>query len=97
MEFHFTWDPNKARFNEQKHGISFEKAVTAFADDHALLIPDPDHSDAEDRFVILGISFHLRILAVCHCYRQKHEIIRIISARRVTRREHKQYEYRRKL
>lgn len=63
------WDENKNRANRHKHGISFEEAETVFADDHALLIADPDHSDNEDRFILLGISSSLRIMVVCHCYR----------------------------
>jgi uncharacterized protein len=63
------WDENKNRANRHKHGISFEEAETVFADDHALLIADPEHSVNEDRFILLGMSSSLRIMVVCHCYR----------------------------
>jgi uncharacterized DUF497 family protein len=78
----FEWDPRKNRANRHKHGISFEEAETVFLDDHGLLIDDPDHSDDEDRFVLLGLSSVLRALVVCHCYRQDGDVIRIISARK---------------
>jgi uncharacterized DUF497 family protein len=87
----FEWDEKKSLFNIKKHGISFEEAQTVFLDENALLIHDPDHSLEEDRFVLLGMSFKLRLLIVCHCYRKSENIIRIISARRATRAEHKQY------
>jgi hypothetical protein len=94
MDVEFTWDQGKARSNERKHGIAFEEAVTVFVDENALLIPDPEHSSGEERFLILGMSFKLRILIVCHCYRQQEEIVRIISARKASRSERKQYEQR---
>ena len=78
----FAWDPRKNRSNRRKHGVTFEEAESVFFDDSALLIDDPDHSDQEDRFVLLGFSFRLRVLVVCHCYRQGGDVIRIISARR---------------
>ena len=78
----FEWDARKSRANRTKHGVSFEEAQTVFLDDHALLIDDPDHSDDEDRFVLLGLSTSLRALVVCHCYRRGGEVIRIISARK---------------
>jgi uncharacterized DUF497 family protein len=87
----FEWDEKKNRANRKKHGISFEEAQTVFADENALLIHDPDHSAGESRFVLLGLSLKLRILVVCHCYRKSDSIIRIISARRATRSEQKQY------
>ncbi|MCL2122492.1 MAG: BrnT family toxin [Desulfovibrionaceae bacterium] len=90
----FDWDENKAAANVKKHGVSFEEAQTAFDDYNALLIPDPDHCDQEDRFVLLGFSAALRMLVVCHCYREKDEIIRIISARKATKKESKTYEKR---
>ena len=92
MSIEFTWDPDKAHSNERKHGIAFEEAVTVFVDEKAILIPDPDHSSREDRFLILGMSFKLRVLIVCHCYRENDETIRIISARKASRPERKQYE-----
>ena len=87
----FEWDEKKSLSNIKKHGISFEEAQTVFLDENALLIHDPDHSLEEDRFVLLGMSFKLRLLIVCHGYRKSENIIRIISARRATRAEHKQY------
>jgi uncharacterized DUF497 family protein len=78
----FEWDVRKSRLNRTKHGVSFEEAQTVFLDDHALLIDDPDHSDDEARFVLLGLSSTLRALVVCHCYRRRGEVIRIISARK---------------
>jgi len=89
--FHFEWDDEKNRANIRKHGISFEEAGTVFADGHARLISDPDHSDKEDRFVLLGMSRRLRVLVVCHCYRKNEEVLRIISARRAIKREQKFY------
>jgi uncharacterized DUF497 family protein len=85
------WDPRKARENLRKHGVSFEEAVTAFSDDEALLLDDPDHSTEEERFVLLGLSGALRLLTVVHCYRVDDEVIRVISARRATRSERVQY------
>jgi uncharacterized DUF497 family protein len=85
------WDENKNRANRHKHGISFEEAETVFADDHALLIADPEHSDNEDRFILLGMSSSLRIMVVCHCYRVQDDVIRIITARKATREEQDGY------
>lgn len=87
----FEWDKGKNFSNQKKHGISFEEAQTAFVDENALLIHDPDHSSEEDRFIILGLSAKLCVLIVCHCYRKDGEVIRIISARKATRLEQKQY------
>ena len=87
----FGWDERKNRSNQHKHGISFEEAETVFLDDNALLIDDPDHSDDELRFVLLGFSSALRMLAVCHCERGDGEVIRIISARKATTKESKSY------
>lgn len=91
----FEWDPKKAELNKQKHGISFEEASTVFDDYEALRIFDPDHSETEDRFIMLGMSAVLRLLVVCHCYRSSDEVIRIISARKATRNESSTYERRR--
>jgi len=90
-ELLFEWDEKKSVSNKKKHGISFEEAQTVFIDENALLIYDPDHSVEEDRFVLLGMSFKLRLLIVCNCYRKTENIIRIISARKATRAEQKQY------
>lgn len=87
----FIWDEGKARANARKHGVTFDEAKSVFYDDNAELIGDPDHSSDEDRFVMLGMSSRARILIVCHCYRQHNGIIRLISARRATRREQSQY------
>jgi uncharacterized DUF497 family protein len=78
----FDWDPKKAAANLRKHKVSFEDAQSVFSDDRALLIDDPDHSDDEERFVLLGLSQSLRILVVVHCYRAEGRVIRIISARK---------------
>ena len=87
----FEWDEKKDRINKTQHGISFEEAETIFADENGLIIYDPDHSDEEDRFILLGLSIKFRMLVVCHCYRESDEIIRIISARKAEQKEEKQY------
>ena len=87
----FEWDPAKAAANLRKHGVSFEDAQTAFSDEHARLVNDPDHSAEEERFVFLGLSSSLRLLVVAHCYRSADSIIRIISARRATKAEERSY------
>lgn len=91
-DLRFSWDAEKAKTNQRKHGVSFDEAQTVFFDEHARLLHDPDHSDEEDRFLLLGVSARLRILVVCHCYRSDDKEIRIISARKATKRERKQYE-----
>lgn len=91
VQLTFEWERGRSLLNQKKHGISFEEAQTVFVDENALLIHDPDHSNNEDRFVLLGLSAKLRMLLVCHCYRKSDEIIRIISARKATRAEQKQY------
>ena len=78
----FEWDPKKAQGNLRKHKVSFEDAQSVFTDERALLIDDPDHSEEEDRFVLLGLSQSLRLLVVVHCYRAEGRVIRIISARK---------------
>lgn len=90
----FEWDQRKNSENRRKHGVSFEEAATVFLDESALLISDPDHSDEEDRFVLLGVSAALKVLVVCHCYRESDEVIRIISARKATSSERTQYRQR---
>jgi uncharacterized DUF497 family protein len=87
----FDWDKVKSAANQKKHGVSFEEAQTVFVDEKALLIHDPDHSGEEDRFILLGLSAKVRLLVVCHCYRKSDEIIRIISARKASRKEQKRY------
>lgn len=78
----FEWDPKKAQVNLRMHKLSFEDAQSVFSDERALLIDDPDHSEGEDRFVLLGLSHSLRLLVVVHCYRAEGHVIRIISARK---------------
>ena len=87
----FEWDPNKNEINKKKHGISFEEARTVFYDEYAILFDDPDHSEEEDRFIILGLSQKENLCIVSHCYRGKDEIIRIISARKATKTETNYY------
>lgn len=93
--FRFEWDPRKAAANLRKHGVSFAEARTVFYDANALLRPDEDHSDEEDRFLLLGLSGRLRTLVVCHCYRQADEVIRLIPARKANSVERRQYDDRR--
>jgi len=88
----FDWDKNKARINLAKHKVSFEEAQSVFDDDNARLIFDPDHSENEDRFILLGLSCSLKILTVVHCYKDEDNIIRLISARKATNREIKNYK-----
>ena len=87
----FTWDEAKAAENLRKHGVSFEEGSTAFADENARLKHDPEHSQQEDRFILLGFSARLRLLIVCHVYRENDAVIRIISTRKATPNERKQY------
>ncbi len=87
----FEWDPAKAATNLRKHGVSFEEARSAFGDEFARVIPDEAGGDCEPRLVLLGMSDQLRILVVCHTYREADEVIRIISARRADRSEREQY------
>ena len=89
----FEWDEKKNTSNRRKHRVSFEEARTAFLHDNARVIPDPDHSEGEERFVLIGLSISLRVLVVCHCYRQTEEIVRIVSARRADQNEIKQYKW----
>ena len=86
------WDEKKNKENIRKHNISFEEAKTVFYDPKGKLIHDPDHSDEEDRFIILGLSKSLNLLVVCHCCRENDEVIRIITARRATKNEKTSYE-----
>ncbi len=87
----FEWDERKAKANQKKHAVSFEEAQTVFFDDGAIEFPDPDHSDEEKRFLMLGRSFRLRILVVSHCFRKSESVIRMISARKATRKERTAY------
>lgn len=88
----FEWDPKKAALNLSKHSVSFEDAQSVFSDENALLIDDPDHSDEEDRFVLLGLSQSLRLLVVVHCYRSEGKVVRIISARKADAQERSSYQ-----
>lgn len=88
----FEWDENKNTINKRKHRISFEEAQTVFYDAEALVIPDLEHSQDEERFIILGMSRRANLLVVCHCYRESETVIRIISARKATRNESAQYQ-----
>jgi uncharacterized protein len=87
----FAWDSKKARANMDKHGVSFEEARSVFHDEHAVEFFDDEHSEWEDRFLLLGLSFQLRLLLVCHCYREADGVIRIVSARKATSSESKLY------
>ena len=87
----FEWDERKASANLKKHGVSFDEARSVFFDERAKLIDDPDHSDDEDRFILLGMSSSLRVMVVCHCYRNAGNVIRIVSARKATNHEAKFY------
>jgi uncharacterized DUF497 family protein len=87
----FQWDEAKALANNEKHNVSFEEAKTAFEDERGLFKADPDHSEDEERFLLLGMSDRLRLLLVVHCFRDEESVIRIISARTATKRERQQY------
>ncbi|MBT4088448.1 MAG: BrnT family toxin [Deltaproteobacteria bacterium] len=87
----FEWDDRKEAENQKKHNVSFEEAQTVFFDDDALQFWDENHSQTEERFLMLGVSNRLRILLVVHCYREDESTIRIISARKATRNEKKMY------
>jgi uncharacterized DUF497 family protein len=91
-ELRFEWDEDKNRKNIRKHGVAFQEAQTVFLDERAIRFFDPDHSEDEDRFIMLGMSFTLRVLVVCHCFRKNDTVIRIISARKADKREAKSYE-----
>ena len=87
----FEWDESKNISNQKKHGVSFEEAKTIFLDELARLIPDPDGSEGEERFILMGVSSQSSLLTVCHCERGL-DTIRIISARKADKQERKQYE-----
>ena len=86
----FEWDTNKNIKNIKKHNVSFEEAASVFFDEEALMIPDPDHSQQEERFLLLGYGEYAKLLVVCHCYRESN-VIRIISARKANKRESNTY------
>jgi len=87
----FIWDERKNQTNIKKHGVSFESAIAVFDDENGILIYDEPHSCYEERFVLIGLNKQNNLLTVCHCYRDNEETIRIISARRATKNETKQY------
>jgi uncharacterized DUF497 family protein len=88
----FDWDEKKNKSNRTKHGIWFEEAQTVFGDPHGRLFYDPEHSECEDRFILLGMSAAARILVVVHCHRDSNSVVRIVSARKATRKEARYYE-----
>jgi len=90
-ELRFEWDKRKEKTNIKKHGISFDEARTVFYDENAIQYFDIDHSKDEDRFILLGISFNLRIVVVCHCFRKSETVVRIISARKADGDEENEY------
>ena len=92
----FDWDKKKNKINTKKHGVSFEEAQTTFYDEYAIQFFDPEHSEDEDRFILLGTSFKLKTLVVCHCFRQEEAVIRIISARKADKEEELEYWRRRR-
>ena len=87
----FSWDERKNKLNEKKHGVFFEEAQTIFFDENAIEFYDFEHSQSEDRFLMLGLSGRLRMLLVCYCLREENNVIRIISVRKATKREQKNY------
>ena len=91
----FVWDRRKESVNLKKHRISFDEARTVFYDENAVQFFDPDHSEDEDRFLLLGMSFKLRVLVVCHCFRESESVVRIISARKANKTEELDYWRRR--
>lgn len=89
--YFFDWDDNKNAANIIKHGISFEEASTVFFDERAILFDDPEHSEDEERFILLGMSEDANLCIVCHCYRESDTVIRLISARKATKKEGERY------
>lgn len=87
----FDWNDCKNEINKKKHGISFEEAKTAFFDERAVMFDDPEHSEKEERFLLLGMSENANLCIVCHCYRESDTIIRLISARKATKKESELY------
>ena len=87
----FIWDDVKAEINQRKHKVAFEEAASVFTDPNARMIFDTEHSKEEERFLLLGISAALRLLVVCHCFKEGDNVIRLISARKATKQEQKQY------
>jgi uncharacterized DUF497 family protein len=94
-ELRFEWDERKNRENSQKRGVDFEEARTAFYDENAVQFFDPDHSENEDRFILLGMSFKLGVLVVCHYFQESETVVRLISARKANKTEKRDYWRRR--
>ena len=90
-ELIFEWADRKERANLTKHGVSFDEARTAFYDENAIVFFDPDHSEDEDRFILLGLSFKPRVLVVCHCFRESDSVVRLVSARKADKGEEQEY------
>ena len=90
-ELRFEWDKKKEKINIKKHGVTFVESRTVFYDENAIQFFDPDHSEDEDRFILLGMSLKLRVLIVCHCFRESEIVIRIISARKADKEEEREY------
>lgn len=90
-QLEFEWNERKNRTNVRKHGVSFEEAQSAFKDENAVQYHDPDHSENEDRYILLGFSTKLRVLVVCHCFREAELAVRIISARKAVKTEKEAY------
>jgi len=87
----FEWDERKNKVNIKKHGVSFEEAKTVFYSEQAIIFDDPDHSDKEERFIIVGFSNVGKLLLACFCEREKGDIIRIISARKLSKKESRKF------
>ena len=87
----FSWDDKKNLANQKKHHVSFEEAQAVFFDEHAIEFDDPDHSENENRFLLLGLSHKMRVLVICHCFKVSESEIRIISARKATKKEQTVY------
>jgi len=87
----FEWDTKKDKSNSKKHGVTFEEAKTVFFDEYAIQFFDPDHSEGEDRFILLGTSFKSKTIIVCHCFRENETLVRIISARKADKDEEQAY------
>ncbi len=88
----FDWDERKNKANRTKHGVWFEEAQSVFNDPHLRVFHDPEHSEEEERFVLLGLSSAGRLLVVVHCYRESDSVVRIISARKAVKKETRFYE-----
>ncbi len=96
IDLTFDWDSTKDQANLKKHGVLFDEARTVFFDEEAIQFFDPDHSQDEDRFILLGLSLRPRVLVVCHCYRESESVVRIISARHADKDEEREYWKRRR-